>query len=769
MSKPRTAPASVLALLLVASAGAAEFDPDALADQTDGTNWLAHGRTHYEQRYSPLDEINADTIGRLGLAWSIDLPEEHRHLVSTTLVVDGVLYVTGDFSAVTAIDARTRKVLWRYDPKVTEHAGETLRTLWGTSRGVAYWNGKIYVGAGDGRLIAVDSKSGEEVWSTMTVEPGSFYYVTGAPRAFNGKVVIGNGGTEMGPARGYVTAYDAETGEQAWRFYVVPGNPADGFEDNAQRMAAATWTGEWWKHGGGGNVWNAITYDPDFNHVYLGTGNGSPWNQKIRSPGGGDNLFLCSIVALDADTGKYKWHYQTVPGETWDFNSAMDIVSMDFKVRDRTVKALMHAPKNGFFYILNRQNGRLLSAKPYAKVTWATEVDMKTGKPVEVAGSRYEDGEILMYPGPLGAHNWQPMSWNPNTHLMYFTVHDVAGYYNDTKIRKATFQAEGHQFDVGVAYGADDIAADASVNGLMAWNPLTQSPAWHVPNPPGWHAGTMTTAGNLVFQGLGTGQFIAYRADDGEKLWEFDAKHGIAAPPVTFTVDGRQHIALPVGWGGGLAMLGGTMGAQHGWPYKAHPRRLLVFALEGSASLPETPPPMFVTPIDDPSFETDPAKVAAGEAHWSKNCAWCHGPAAVASGGTPDLRASGVMLSLDAMADVIQNGARIRQGMPKFTAFDRDDLEALQHYVRARGACRIVGTTGRRRVGMTFVRAFSACDRRPSRTRRNPETTRRPETAGSASSTCRRSRSRDRSSRTCSRARPTTAAPPAAPSARARR
>jgi quinohemoprotein ethanol dehydrogenase len=667
--------------LVYLSIASAEFDPAALQDETNGDNWLTHGRTHSEQRHSPLNQITADNISKLALAWSVELPDA-RQIVSTTLAVDGVLYVTSSLSIVTAIDARTHKVLWIYDPKVPENAGKTLRVLWGTSRGVAYWNDKIYVAAGDGRLIAVNAKTGKEVWTSMTVEPGSYYYVTGAPRAFKGKVIIGNGGTEMGPARGYVTAYDAETGEQAWRFYVVPGNPADGFEDNAQRLAASTWNGEWWKHGGGGNVWNAITYDPEFNHIYLGTGNGSPWNQKIRSPGGGDNLFLCSIVALDADTGKYKWHYQTVPGETWDFNSAMDIVQADLKVKDRTLKVLMHAPKNGFYYIINRQNGRLLSAKAYSKVTWATEVDLKTGRPIEVAGSRYESGNVTMYPGPYGGHNWHPMSWNPATQLMYFTVHDLAGVYDDTGVNIAKFQAKGFEFEAGVAYGGDDVPADSAINGLVAWNPLTQSRAWYVETPPGVHSGTMTTAGNLVFQGLGTGQFNAYRADTGEKVWEYDAKVGISAPPISYAVDGKQFIALPVGWGGGLAMLGGTLAAQHGWPYGMHPRRLLVFALDGKAKLPKTPPPMFVTPIDDPEFIVDASLAAHGEERWTKTCVWCHGPATIAGGGAPDLRASGVMLDLELTKKIVLDGERIPRGMPKFDDFSVEDVKAIQHYVR---------------------------------------------------------------------------------------
>jgi len=678
----------LLSLLLVITlsptqAFAAEFDPTELDDENDGENWMAYGRTHSEQRYSPLREINHNNVGKLGLAWSLELPDA-RQIVATTLAIDGVLYVTSSFSVVTAIDARTQKVLWTYDPKVTEHAGKTLRVLWGTSRGVAYWDGKIFAAAGDGRLIALDAKTGAEIWTTMTVEKDSYYYVTGAPRAFNGKVIIGNGGTEMGPARGYVTAYDANSGEQVWRFYVVPGNPADGFEDNAQKMAAKTWNGEWWKHGGGGNVWNAITFDPDYNHIYLGTGNGSPWNQKIRSPGGGDNLFLCSIVALDADTGRYKWHYQTVPGETWDFNSAMDIVTVDFNVHDREVKGLMHAPKNGFFYIINRSNGKLLSAKPFTKVTWATEVDMKSGRPIEVAGSRYEDGEVKIWPGPLGAHNWQPMSWNPNTKLMYLPYHDIPGTYNDTKIKHVDFQATGFEFDVGVAYGADDISPDVATSGLMAWDPITQTVAWKIPYPAMWHGGTMTTGGNLVFQGRGDGKLFAYRADTGKKVWEFDAKHGISAPPITYQVDDQQFIAVPVGWGGGAAMLGGSMGAQHGWPYGMHPRRLLVFALDGQAELPPTPPPMFATPVDDPAFEIDPALLASGTDIWSKTCSWCHGPGGVASGGAPDLRASGVMLDLDALSNVALEGALTARGMPKFENYSKEDMRAVQHFIRSK-------------------------------------------------------------------------------------
>ncbi len=679
----KTALLRLLGLVMLVSTASHAFDAADLDDEENGENWLAHGRTHSEQRYSPLAEINAENIGQLGLAWSLDLPDA-RQLVGTPLAVDGILYVTSSFSVVTAIDAREKKVLWTYDPKVPEHAGETLRVLWGTSRGVAYWNNKIYVAAGDGRLIAVDAKTGEEIWTAQTTEPGSHYFVTGAPRAFRGKVIIGNGGTENGPSRGYVTAYDAETGVQAWRFWLVPGNPADGFEDEAMRMAAKTWTGEWWKHGGGGNAWNAITYDPDFNHIYIGTGNGSPWNQKIRSPGGGDNLFLCSIVAVDADTGKYKWHYQTVPGETWDFNSAMDIVSVDLEVNGYPLKTIMHAPKNAFFYILNRENGNLLSAKPFAKTTWATEIDEKSGRPVEVPGSRYEDGEVTIWPGPAGAHNWQPMSWNPKTKLMYFPFQDLPGYYNDRGIRPAEWRAKPHEMHTGVAYATEDAPPDSGTSGVMAWDPLLQRVAWKHETPGIFNGGTMTTGGNLMFHGQADGRFIAYRATDGKKVWEYDAKHGIAAAPISYEVNGRQHVAVPVGWGGGLSMMGGSLSAQHGWAYGAHPRRLLVFALGGEASLPETPGPVFVKPLDDPSFEIDPALAERGKALFTENCTWCHGPGAVSGGGTPDLRASPILFDPTALNRIVTDGERIRRGMPKIATLGAEDLEAIRHFVRHR-------------------------------------------------------------------------------------
>src|SRR5665213_1801033 len=368
----------LLSVLCLSEATAAGSAADAqLQDNSDGHNWPAYGRTYGEQHFSPLTEINRPNVGTLKLAWSVDLPTGNS--ATAPLAVDGILYAATGYSIVRAFDARTGEGLWVYDPKATQVPGH-FRLGWG-SRGLGYWHGKIYTGTNDGRLIAIDAKSGKPVWSVMTLDPNDNggRYITGAPRAFAGKIIIGHGGADVGSIRGYVTAYDAETGKQLWRFYTVPGNPADGFENKAMEMAAKTWSGPWWKYGGGGTVWNAMTYDAETDTIFLGTGNGSPWNRKIRSQGKGDNLFLCSIVALDAKTGAYKWHYQTNPGESWDYNAAMDMELADLTIDGKPRKVVMSAPKNGFLYVIDRTNGKLISVKKIAHVTWASRIDLRTG------------------------------------------------------------------------------------------------------------------------------------------------------------------------------------------------------------------------------------------------------------------------------------------------------------------------------------------------------------------------------------------------------
>ncbi|MCC6708746.1 MAG: PQQ-dependent dehydrogenase, methanol/ethanol family [Gammaproteobacteria bacterium] len=672
--------AALLASAAFTQAAETVVDDPYLRNPGDGSNWPGHGRDSGEQRYSPLAQINTDNVARLGVNWALDLPGE-RALIGTPLAVDGVIYFTGTYSRTRAVDARSGKVLWEYDPKTIEHAGDRLRIMWETNRGPAYYKGKLIITTVDGRLIALDAKNGKMLWETMTIDPRRAYYITGAPKVFRDKVIIGNGGTEHEAARGYVTAYDVNTGKQAWRFYVVPGNPADGFEDKAQEMAAKTWTGEWWKHGGGGNVWNGITYDAEFNQVLIGTGNGSPWNQKIRSPGGGDNLFLCSIVALDADSGEYKWHYQTTPGETWDYNSSMDIILADIKYGGQPIKALLHAPKNGFFYIINRANGELLSAEKFGKVTWAEKVDLKTGRPVEVKGARYESGEALVWPSPIGAHSWHPMSYNPNTGLVYIPTIEMAGVFNDKGIDPVKWQSPHFSIDPGVHFGTDDVPGNWSKAALIAWDPVNQKKVWEKTLPPNWNPGTMTTAGNLVFEGRADGVFVAYNATTGDELWKINVGSGITAAPITYSVDGKQQVALMVGWGG-AALLTGTLAGQHGWKYKVHPRRLITFSLDGKLPMPPSPPPAFAQPIDPPTFKVDDQLAAAGQALYTSTCVQCHGSGVVSGGTAPDLRESPIPTSLEAFKSVVVGGARLANGMPQYRELSDAQLDGLMHYIR---------------------------------------------------------------------------------------
>jgi quinohemoprotein ethanol dehydrogenase len=667
-------------------------DDAALAEVGDGSNWLAFGRNYSEQRYSPLAQIDRESVKRLGLVWSLDLPGDNT-LNATPLAVDGVLYFTGSYSKTRAVDARTGKLLWEYDPKPLERAGERMRVMWDSSRGLAYWKGKIILATIDGRLVGLDAKNGAKLWETQTTDTTKPLYITGAPKVFKGKVIIGNGGTEVHASRGYLTAYDADTGKFAWRFWVVPGNPADGFEDETMEMAAKTWTGEWWKVGGGGNTWHGITYDPEFDQVLIGTGNGSPWNQKIRSPGGGDNLFLCSIVALDADTGKYKWHYQTVPGETWDYNSSMDIVLADLEIDGAKRKVLMHAPKNGFFYVIDRANGKLVSAEKIAKVTWASHVDLETGRPVELPGARYEDGEEEVWPSPFGAHSWHAMSYSPKTGLVYIPTIEMAGLFKDTGIDPVRWKPPSFDVDPGVHFADADTPGDASTAALLAWDPVRQKKVWEVALPPNWNPGTMTTAGELVFQGRADGELVAYDARTGEELWSRNLGVGISAPPITYTVDGRQHVSILAGWGG-AGLLAGTLAAQHGWPYKAHPRRLYTFALDGDAPMPSSPPPQAALPIDDPALAVDAAKSAEGGTIYARSCALCHGGGAVSGGSAPDLRASPVPLSRESFTAVVVKGERTLAGMPAFPAFGERELDALSSYVRTRARESIHATAG---------------------------------------------------------------------------
>ncbi len=662
-----------------------------LAAADDGDDWLSHGRTYAEQRFSPLTDIHDGNVGELSLAWAVEL-DTNRGQEATPVVVDGVMYVTTAWSKVMAVDAATGAVLWRFDPepKGAQGAAACCDVV---NRGVAVWEGKVFVGTIDGRLIALDAETGRKLWDVLTVDQSKPYTITGAPRVVRGKVVIGNSGAEMG-VRGYVSAYEAESGDLAWRFYTVPGNPADGPDGAAsdaafEKVAGKTWHGQWWEMGGGGTVWDSIVYDPEFDQLLIGVGNGSPWNHRARSDGKGDNLFLSSILALDPDTGAYKWHYQVNPGETWDFTATQQITLADLTIDGKVRKVLMQAPKNGFFYVVDRSNGKLISAEAYAPQNWAERIDLATGRPVERPEARFADAPHLTYPSGIGAHAWQPMSYSPLTGLVYIPAMHVPLSYGDD----ANYKRNIGRWNTGVSFlappegsvpGASPLerrAALAAMNKgmLVAWDPVKQEARWTIEQPWPWNGGTLATAGNLVFQGDPYGVFRARAADTGKELWSFEADRGIMAGPVTFRAGGEQYVAVLAGYGGSMGMATASE-----W-MRRPPRNgvLLAFKIGGTgklAPLPPLEPRPFVT--SDERFA--PAQISEGEAQYFAFCTICHnGPV------NPDLTRSPVAANEEAWRAVVMDGILADRGMISFKPWiDAAQAEAIRGYVLAEAARR---------------------------------------------------------------------------------
>ena len=657
--------------------------------------WPLHGMDAAEQRYSPLADINANNVPGLQLDWYFDYPTS-RGLEATPLVVDGVIYSTASWSMVFAHDAASGDLLWFYDPTVPRDWAVHL-CCDVVNRGVAIDSGKVVFGTLDGRLIALDITTGKPLWSVQTTDPTRPYSITGAPRIVKDKVIIGNGGSELG-VRGYVSAYALGDGELAWRFYTVPGNPAEGLESVAMERAAKTWGGgPWWEIGGGGTVWDSLAYDPELNLLYVGVGNGAPWNRQLRSPDGGDNLYLSSIVALNPDDGSYVWHYQTTPGETWDYTATQHMILADLPVEGETRKVIMQAPKNGFFYVLDRRTGELLSAEPYATVTWATHIDMKTGRPVENPAARYTQGNSgLQLPGPIGGHNWHPMSYSPQTGLVYIPKQDVPWVFaadDNFRVRKGYWNTGT---DNMVASLPDDPAVReavlAAVNGsIVAWDPVAGEARWEKPHAGPWNGGMLSTAGNLLFQGNAAGELVAYRADTGEELWAFDAQTGIVAPPVTFRLDGKQYVAVAAGWGGALALVGGEALTAGPIPNRS---RLLVFSLTGDAVLPPVENEALV--FDPPPLTANLDQIAQGKTLYLQYCVFCHGDAVVSGGATPDLRALSAE-QFERWDAVVRGGAHWQNGMVGFGAeLDQPQSQAIKDYVIERSHRAAAGTPGPR-------------------------------------------------------------------------
>ena len=668
-------------LFLIFSCSEAVDSKNPLVDFNSSPNeWLLHGRTYAEERHSPLDQINTSNVDQIGLSWSFETGTNRGH-ETTPIVKDGVMFITAPWSVVHALDAKTGDLLWTYDPQV-ERAWANNACCDVVNRGVALYENSIFFGTIDGRLISLDKDTGTENWSILTIDKSRPYTITGAPRIVKGNVIIGNGGGEFG-VRGYVTAYDVDSGDELWRFYTVPGNPNEPFESPEMEIAAKTWSGgKWWEYGGGGTVWDSMAYDPALDTLYIGTGNGSPWNRYVRSPGGGDNLYLSSIVALDPDTGDYKWHYQTTPGDSWDYTATQHMILADLEINGQMRKVIMQAPKNGFFYVIDRTNGELISAENYVPINWATHVDMETGRPVENPANNYFDTPALTTPGPLGGHNWQPMAFNPDTGLVYIPAQEMLFVYShdkDFEYNPKTWNT-GQQIEMTyLPKNPDELAMvdKATFGYLLAWDPVAQKEVWREQYQRPWSGGLLSTAGDLVLQGTSDGRFIAFDAASGEILWSVDTGQGIIAPPITYMIDEEQYIAVQVGYGGAYALAGAFPPANKN---PAQNGRMLVFKLGGEEMSPPVQSIAKVNPVV-PSMTTDALTIARGEYEYHEHCQFCHGAGVIGGGVIPDLR------YLDEVGHktflgVILGGMHSEKGMASFKdVLSLEQANQIQAYI----------------------------------------------------------------------------------------
>jgi len=632
----------------------------------EADQWMMVGGTYEETHYSPLSQINRDNIDRFGLAWYADY-DINLSQQGTPLYVDGVIYVSTAWSTVYAFDARTGETKWHYDPMTPREIAQKV-CCGIVNRGIAAYEGKIYLGTLDGYVVAINADTGEEMWRKLTVDPEQQYTITSAPRIIKGKVMIGNSGSEFG-VRGYLGAIDARTGEDIWRFYTVPGNPELGFENPQMEMAAKTWSGDWWTLGGGGTVWDAVVYDEDTNLVFFGTGNGTPWDQMARDPSGGDNLFIASILAVDADTGEYAWHYQATPGDTWDYDamSPMMLVNLDMEDGLGERRLLMQPNKNGMFYVWEPATGKLLKADAFTAVNWNTGVDMATGRPIEVPEARYGSDKVFnLTPGVQGGKGWHANAWNPDTGLIYISAQRA--WY--AMLGDANYQPNPVGLNTGINFGAgftfyrdNPDEPNEFVGYVIAWDPVKGEAVWYSEENEGPTGGLVATGGGLVFSGGGnnTNEFRAYDAVSGEKVWSFDTQTGVVAAPITYELDGKQYVAVSVGIN------------QAGNYYAPNYSRMLVFALDGNAQLPM--PVSFAPPqLNPPPLNATPESVARGETLYNTSCGTCHGAGGQARGANfPNLMVSPMLHSQVGFDQIVLEGVRAQRGMVSFA--DRLDAQ----------------------------------------------------------------------------------------------
>ena len=652
-------------------------------------NWLMHSGNNKAYRYSGLDQITPDNVKNLKPVWSLDL-DTNRGQEATPIVVDGVAYITTAWSKAYAVDAKTGRQLWYFDPKTPGEAGPKA-CCDVVNRGGVVYKGKFIFGTLDGRLIALDAKTGKQIWSTMTVDPDGTLTVTSTPAVGKGLVYIGNAGGDFG-GRGYIGAYDAETGKFKWRFWLTPG--AKGVKDNApsdeimDKVVQPTWFGPNNEYRGGANVWGALVFDPELDQVYLATGDGFPWNRFWRSEGKGDNLFIASIVALDAKTGKYKWHYQETPGEAWDLDAVADMTLLDLPVKGKTVKALIHTPKAGYAWELDRRTGKVISGVPFVDgVTWTSGLDPKTGRPIMNEAMYYDNKTpARSYPGGGGAHSWQPTSYSPKTGLLYLNARQgPPGVFTP----KPTYEWVKGIDNIGIFMFGQAVPAEieartppmpanavANKSFLLAWNPVTQTAAWRTE---GSGTGVLATAGNLVFQGGSRGgvmgKLLAFRADNGQQVWSYDIPNAVLTGPVSYMIDGEQYV---------MTISGALLGIAGGGPdtRAAQPGRLVAFKLNGTGTLPADPP--MARPVrPPPEDQTWPAAdLIQASDNYAIYCAHCHGVSARNNNVVPDLRRSPYLQSKAAWSSVVEGGILKDKGMVGWTRYLKPgQAEAIRGYV----------------------------------------------------------------------------------------
>jgi len=664
--------------LLVAGSTFAQGDVTnkrVLAESASGENWFLKGGNFRGEHYSPLAQVTDQNVGSLGLAWAADLPIPDG-ISATPIVVDGVIYLSGAYSVVYAIDAANGKTLWSYDPQVRDAFADRPSLSWiaRVNRGVAVWDGSVFATTADCRLIALDAQSGDELWSKQTCDNRDSFSISDSPYVGGDKVFVGNAGSESPDGgRGYISAYDSNSGDLLWRFFIVPSANAEENDTPALKMAAATWSGDTLeKHGGGGHSWNEMTYDPISNQLFFGTSGAYPYIYEKRSPGGGDNLFLSSIVAVNADTGEYAWHYQTVDKDSWDYNATMNIVLADLNIDGDDRETVLIAPKNGFHYALDRHTGELLTAGKFAKVNWATHINMETGRPVyDPAGEYWNiEGEAtaVTWPNMWGSHSWNPMAFHPGLGLSYVPVVDAPS------VMKAA--GDGGFADDTIVFTEVDGQAH-SPGKLVAFDPVSQSIRWTVDHALPYNGGVMTTAGNLVFQGNAEGRFEAYAADTGEKLWSVVTGTAINAAPASYSLDGTQYIVIPIGAGGGVQFYYPQM---HATADAKGPTRLLAFALDGEGNLPGPITDMRRLP-EQPALNASSENIARGEALYAGYCKSCHGFKAVTrhGGSVPDLRYA-TTETHTAWHGIVVGGAKAANGMPGME-LEIGESEAIRSYI----------------------------------------------------------------------------------------